>query len=79
MGDCNEWALRGGALREFHPTWRLSACGRSFPAARPVAALDRIVVSPEWEIAAAGVHHSALAAQGSDHLPVWARLELPII
>lgn len=79
MGDCNEWALRGGALREFHAPWRLAACGRSFPAARPVAALDRIVVSAEWEIAGAGVHHSALAARGSDHLPVWAKLELPKI
>lgn len=79
MGDFNEWAVRGGALREFQAPWRLLACGRSFPAARPVAALDRIVVSPEWEVAEAGVHHSVLAAKGSDHLPVWARLELPKI
>ena len=77
MGDCNEWALRGGALREFHAPWRVLGCGRSFPAARPVAALDRIVVSPHWDPREAGVHHSPLAARGSDHLPVWARLELP--
>ncbi len=79
MGDTNEWSLHGGALREFHAPWRVLAPGRSFPARRPVAQLDRIVISPEWELRDAGVHHSALAARGSDHLPVWARLALPKI
>ncbi|MGH6786556.1 MAG: endonuclease/exonuclease/phosphatase family protein [Novosphingobium sp.] len=79
MGDCNDWARRGGALHEFHAPWRMIPCGRSFPAARPVAALDRIVASPEWELLGAGVHHSPLAARASDHLPVWARLNLPNI
>ena len=46
---------------------------------RPVAMLDRIVVSAEWTLREAGVHHSALAARGSDHLPVFARLVLPKI
>ncbi|WP_088308145.1 endonuclease/exonuclease/phosphatase family protein [Novosphingobium sp. B 225] len=83
MGDCNEWGVRhasgGGALGEFHAPWRLLDCGRSFPSRRPVARLDRIVVSPGWQVVEAGVHHSALAARGSDHLPVFARLELPEI
>ncbi len=81
MGDCNEWGVRhasgGGALGEFHAPWRLLDSGRSFPSRRPVARLDRIVVSPEWHVVQTGVHHSALAARGSDHLPVIARLELP--
>lgn len=76
MGDLNEWSLHGGALREFQSPWHLLAPGRSFPARRPVAQLDRIVVSSEWHVAHAGVHHSALAAVGSDHLPVFARLAL---
>lgn len=78
MGDCNEWGLsrRGGALAEFHAPWRVLAPGRSFPSRRPVAPLDRIVISPEWELAETGVHHSTLAARGSDHLPVFARLGL---
>lgn len=79
MGDCNEWGLsrRGGALAEFRAPWRVLAPGRSFPSRRPVAPLDRIVISPDWELAETGVHHSTLAARGSDHLPVFARLSLP--
>lgn len=79
MGDFNEWSRRGGALHEVHDPWRVLAPGRSFPARRPVAQLDRIVVSAEWSCRETGVHHSALAVQASDHLPVWARLDLPKI
>ncbi len=79
MGDFNEWARHGGCFQEFAGCWQLLAPGRSFPSRRPVAQLDRIVASPDWEIAGTGVHHSALAARGSDHLPVWARLQLPKI
>jgi endonuclease/exonuclease/phosphatase family metal-dependent hydrolase len=77
LGDFNEWARHGGCFAEFARGWHLLAPGRSFPSRRPVAQLDRIVVSDEWRVHAAGVHHSALAALGSDHLPVWARLQLP--
>lgn len=76
MGDFNEWSLRGGALRAFDGDWRVLAPGRSFPSRQPVAQLDRIVVSPDWRCDGQGVHRSALAARGSDHLPVWARLAL---
>jgi endonuclease/exonuclease/phosphatase family metal-dependent hydrolase len=76
MGDLNDWTRNGRALREFGDGWRLLASGKSFPSRRPVAPLDRIVVTEEWHVEAAGVHHSALAAQASDHLPVWARLSL---
>jgi endonuclease/exonuclease/phosphatase family metal-dependent hydrolase len=77
MGDFNEWARHGGCFGEFARGWRLLAPGRSFPSRRPVAQLDRIVVSEDWTVSATGVHHSALASRGSDHLPVWARLRLP--
>lgn len=77
MGDLNEWALHGGCLREFSPGWQVLAPGRSFPSRRPVAQLDRIVISDDWNCVGTGVHHSMLAARGSDHLPVYARLELP--
>lgn len=77
MGDFNEWSRHGGCFREFAGPWRLLAPGRSFPSRRPVAQLDRIAVSIEWEVEAAAVHHSPLAAIASDHLPVLARLWLP--
>lgn len=77
MGDFNEWNQRGGVFRALPDDWRVLAPGRSFPARRPVAQLDRIVASASWQVLACGVHHSALAARASDHLPVHARLLLP--
>ncbi len=79
LGDFNEWAVHGGCWREFHAPWRVLMPGRSFPARRPIAQLDRIVVSQEWSVRQAHVHHSALAAVASDHLPIVAMLELPKI
>lgn len=77
MGDLNEWSLHGGALRACPTDYRVLTPGRSFHTRRPVAQLDRIIVSAEWELEQTGVHHSALAAHASDHLPVWATLRLP--
>lgn len=74
MGDTNEWAPHRGALGELHGAWQVLASGRSFHTRRPTAALDRIVASADWRVLATGVHHSALAARASDHLPVWAHL-----
>jgi endonuclease/exonuclease/phosphatase family metal-dependent hydrolase len=42
-----------------------------------MARLDRIIVSEQWSVLGTNVHHSALSAIGSDHLPVFASLELP--
>jgi len=77
MGDLNEWAVHGGCFREFDASWRVLAPGQSFPARRPIARLDRIIVSRQWQVHEAKVHHSPLSAVGSDHLPVHASLELP--
>ncbi len=79
MGDTNEWARSGGCFREFDARWSLLCPGRSFPSRRPLANLDRIVASQDWQLAETNVHHSALAAVSSDHLPVWASLMLPEI
>ncbi len=76
LGDFNEWSPRGGSLREFPAAWQALAPGKSFPSRRPLAALDRIALSRGWHCHGHGVHHSALAVAASDHLPVWAELEL---
>ena len=76
MGDLNDWSRNGRALREFGEGWSMVRVGPTFPARRPVAPLDRIVVSHDLLVANCGVHRSALAAQASDHLPVWATLTL---
>lgn len=77
MGDFNQWGKASGAMREFADGWHSLAPGKTFPSRQPIAHLDRILCSPEWTCGAHGVHHSALSAQASDHLPVWAKLMMP--
>ena len=79
MGDMNEWSSKAGCFREFGDGWTVLSPGRSFPTRRPVAALDRIIFSDEYALVDTGVHHSVLSSVGSDHLPVFAKLELPKI
>lgn len=74
MGDLNEWSTAGGCLRDFARGYTIASCGRSFHTRRPVAALDRIMVSPGLSVLDAGVHQSAAARHASDHFPVWARI-----
>jgi endonuclease/exonuclease/phosphatase family metal-dependent hydrolase len=77
MGDLNEPGLRSDVLRAFEQGHSIAACGPSFHASMPVVALDRIIVTQDITIAAAGVHTSRLAREASDHLPIWAKLNLP--
>ena len=74
MGDLNEWSRQGGCLRDFAQHCRFADTGRSFHARRPVAQLDRIMVTGGLGISACGVHDSATSRKASDHLPVWATL-----
>lgn len=74
-GDMNEWG-RGGCLRDFGQHHRPVTFGPSFHARRPVGRLDRMFVSPSIIVEESGVHHSALARNASDHLPIWARIRI---
>jgi endonuclease/exonuclease/phosphatase family metal-dependent hydrolase len=76
MGDLNEWSAHGGCLRDFSRAYSFADTGPSFHVRRPVAKLDRIMVSSGLRIAECGVHHSAAARKASDHLPIWATLEV---
>ena len=75
MGDLNEWSTNGGCLRDFGADHHFAPCGLSFHARRPIASLDRIMVSRDLHVADSGVHHSACARRASDHLPIWAALQ----
>lgn len=74
-GDFNEWGsvmpldTVAQGLRFIHA--RLS-----YPAPRPVAALDRIALSDHLRFTRTGVHKAQPARVASDHLPVWADLAL---
>jgi endonuclease/exonuclease/phosphatase family metal-dependent hydrolase len=76
LGDFNEWHPQAG-LEEFQDHFVMHAPGKSFHAARPVAALDRIGLSPGIAVHDAGVVETRLARIASDHLPVWVEIELP--
>lgn len=74
-GDFNEWRTSRG-LEPLHNRYTIHAPGQSFHARRPVAALDRIALSNGLQVTDAGVEQGALAARASDHLPIWADIEL---
>ena len=76
MGDLNEWTARGGCLRDFGAHMIFADTGKSYHAGNPIARLDRIMVSKDVRIKACGVHRSAASRMGSDHLPIWADVEI---
>ena len=75
-GDLNEWRENSGCLKAFARYFSILDCGRSFHSQLPLARLDRIMHCDRVEALEWGVHHSSLATQASDHLPVWARLRI---
>lgn len=70
MGDFNEWRRRGVATRALCPPFELAAGLPSFPARRPVFALDRIWSRAPLEPLAASV--ATEYRDLSDHLGVLA-------
>jgi endonuclease/exonuclease/phosphatase family metal-dependent hydrolase len=70
LGDFNEWSAAQG-FEALHDDFTLHAPGRSFHAARPMAALDRVALSSQLELRDAGVVETPLSRIASDHLPVW--------
>jgi endonuclease/exonuclease/phosphatase family metal-dependent hydrolase len=76
LGDFNQWSDRG-ALSEFaFHHHRMVKTPPSFHSRRPVARLDRIIVSHDIAVEAADAHGSALAQMASDHLPLWAKITI---
>lgn len=69
-GDFNEWGPKT-ALDAATPGYDFVATGRSFPAPRPVAALDGFALSPSLTPLAYGVLTRRPAQSASDHLPIW--------
>jgi len=76
LGDMNAWRQCKATRAlddELHNNLEWPA---SFPAARPVLALDRIY-SRGVKVLEVGAHRSNAARSASDHLPILARIELP--
>ena len=76
LGDLNEWRVQGAAVAELSKTHQVSPPLRSFHSRTPMAPLDRIFVGPQFRITKVMAHRSISSRWASDHLPVWADIEL---
>ncbi len=70
-GDFNEWGATSALDAALPELDFVEPAPHSFPAPRPVAALDRFALGPGVRAVAHGVHRKRPAAMASDHLPVW--------
>ncbi len=75
-GDFNEWSKRKG-MEPLAARFAMISPGKSFPAGRPMAALDRFALSHGIEMRDGGVEQGALARMASDHLPIWSDIKVP--
>lgn len=75
-GDVNEWFLWGRPLRWLHAHFSAAPAPRTFPAGRPLFALDRVWVRPKRYLREVRAHASELARIASDHLPIVAQLSV---
>jgi len=74
LGDLNEWFLWGRPLRWLHRHFEETPALATFPASRPLLALDRLWLKPRRRLLGLSVHASALAREASDHLPLLASI-----
>jgi endonuclease/exonuclease/phosphatase family metal-dependent hydrolase len=70
LGDLNEWFLWGRPVRWLQRVFGDNSPPATFPAKRPVLALDRLWVAPPSSIVRAYAHDTPLARVASDHLPL---------
>lgn len=75
LGDFNEWSNSNGL--EPLVGFDVHSPGRSFHAARPIAALDRIALDKGGKMIDAGVVETRETRVASDHLPVWGQIRFP--
>ncbi|MFD1882462.1 endonuclease/exonuclease/phosphatase family protein [Paracoccus pacificus] len=74
LGDFNEW--RDDLGLEPLAGMHLLTPGRTWPALAPRLRLDRFALSTGVRIVNSGAHDTPLARAASDHLPIWADIEI---
>jgi endonuclease/exonuclease/phosphatase family metal-dependent hydrolase len=79
LSDFNEWLPIGRTLRWIHASLGKCALVRTFPAAFPVFALDRIWVSPPAALVNVFCVRTPLARVASDHLPLKAMIRPTVV
>ena len=75
-GDLNEWRPWRRGIGGLAGVLDLLPALASFPGRRPLLALDRLAVKGAFARAGPRVDASALARRASDHLPLWADVEI---
>lgn len=73
-GDLNEWPEAGKGLEPLAAALTEHVPGRTWPAWRPVATLDRLYHCGALRVERTHVHDTPLSRQASDHLPIVAEL-----
>jgi endonuclease/exonuclease/phosphatase family metal-dependent hydrolase len=77
LGDFNEWNPSDRNLLPLHERMgTVPLRPRTFPARRPLAALDRIWARPGVSLLHVRAHDSPLARVASDHLPIVAAVKV---
>jgi endonuclease/exonuclease/phosphatase family metal-dependent hydrolase len=77
LGDFNDWLPGRSLVHALDDRLGAAPRPRSFPAGRPLLALDRIWVHPRPALLELAPHTSPLARVASDHLPIVANLQAP--
>lgn len=77
LGDFNFWMPFFGASARLRQRVKASPLTRTFPANRPLLALDRIYLSEAMRFGRVGVLDTPAARLASDHLPLRAEIILP--
>ncbi len=77
LGDFNHWWWRDRLLTAVEARFGRTPALRTFPARRPVLALDRVWLRPRSALVSLAVVATPLARVASDHLPLRAEIALP--
>lgn len=76
-GDFNEWRPASYTMKALARRYGGLRRQRSWPARRPLLALDRVFVAPDTVRRTVFIDNSAAARRASDHLPVVCDLHVP--
>jgi endonuclease/exonuclease/phosphatase family metal-dependent hydrolase len=76
LGDFNEWRWRAPNLAPLERVYAGTPALRSFPARRPLLALDRVFVHPREALVGSQLVATEEARRASDHLPIRSILKL---
>ncbi len=76
MGDFNEWFIHGRPLRWMHRHFGIVHPPPTYPSFCPLLRLDRILVSPQYQLLSVERVKTPETSVASDHLPLKALVQI---